>query len=110
MALRYNGNGGFDAITIYIFGDGSSKSIDVNLKASPFVFNFQGNPPSEAVLMNRSGEPDVQLQFNPTTSILSITFGNPPPAVDFTLAGPRFGGRELKIAFAYSSVLAQEKK
>jgi hypothetical protein len=99
--LRYTGFGDNHSITVVVIGDGVSKAMNIDVKASPFLLTFpQANYPI-AVLNAVDDGPAPVLTLLPQ-SILNIVYPTPPP-VPTTAVGlsPR---SQFKVWFLYQGV------
>ena len=99
MALKYTGFGDAYSATVTVYGDGTATSITLDLTLSPFDINFSKGGPSGAFLASQANDPGASISFDPSGSMLTITFDFPPPAVSYDHPTP--GGRQLLIRFLY---------
>lgn len=107
--IKYRGNGSTEEINIFLYGDGSSSSIDVDLSKAPFCIDFKGHLPSAAFLVGEQygssvSYPDLtQVSFypgTPPTGRLKLEFDSPLPEVIY---GPptKVGGASTWISLTF---------
>lgn len=87
----------FFSCHFYIWGDGTSTTLKVDLAEAPCNLNFNGNYPSDLSFVSWTGDP----AFAPTGALdkhfVTLTFPSPLPAAP--LAGTPSGN--VNVVFAY---------
>lgn len=119
MPITYRGTGSPAEVNIFLYGDGNSKLVDVDLSKAPFCLDFKGNIPSGVFLVGEqstssSSYPDLVNVLiyagTPPSGRLLLEFESPLPAVIY---GPatQVGGASplinLIFRFAYGGVVAE---
>ena len=90
VALRYTGSGDEGSANILVIGDGTSKTLTVDLSQPPFSIPFGTAYPS-AVSYNLGVDGGAPLQSVTIDNRgdVTITFATPPPASDLQTMSPR---------------------
>lgn len=95
--LMYSGFGDVYQASFLIYGDGTTKSITIDLTKNPFNINFTNKPPAYAIITNRAENPNATATIAGNSMI--VTFGDAPPNVD--PLHPEPAGRNVSIRFIY---------
>jgi hypothetical protein len=100
MGLRYSGSADESEGLVYIYGDGQSTTVTIDLTQSPFDMTFTGTKgsPTGVILMEDVSDPDASVSIA-SLGQLTITYDTPPPAADFSRTPP--GAREIWFRLIY---------
>jgi hypothetical protein len=85
----------FQNLQFFIYGDGVSNVLKINVSKPPFSVNFQNNPPIEFKATGLQPDDDgnsviITSEIVNSDTILTFTFATPPPLPP-SLTDPTYG-------------------